>query len=71
MSEHTQLLHNMSTPPKSVVKYTGLGGAPSRSRPGLAEAASRNSQPVCSSTSASIMVVMFLALKSDVAHESA
>ena len=43
MSDHTQLLHNMSTPPKSVVKYTGLGGAPSRSRPGLAEAASRNS----------------------------
>ncbi len=40
MSEHTQWLHNMSTPPKSVVKYTGLGGALSRSRPELAEAVS-------------------------------
>jgi hypothetical protein len=34
MIEPLQLLHNMSSPPKSVVKYTGLTGAATTNGPG-------------------------------------
>ena len=34
MNEHSNLLHNMSAPPKSVVKYTGLSWVVTRSIPG-------------------------------------
>ena len=34
MIEPAQLLHNMSSPPKSVVKYTGLSGAATTAGPG-------------------------------------
>ena len=34
MSEQMQLLHNMSAPPKSVVKYEGLSGLATRNQPG-------------------------------------
>ena len=34
MNEHSNLLHNMSTPPKSVVKYTGLSWVVTRGIPG-------------------------------------
>jgi hypothetical protein len=34
MTETSQLLHNMSAPPKSVVKYTGLSNAATTAGPG-------------------------------------
>jgi hypothetical protein len=34
MNEHSNLLHNMSAPPKSVVKYTGLSWVVTRGIPG-------------------------------------
>ena len=34
MNEHSKLLHNMSAPPKSVVKYTGLSWVATLGIPG-------------------------------------
>ena len=34
MNESTALLHNMSAPPKSVVKYEGLSGLVTKPLPG-------------------------------------
>ena len=34
MSDHANLLHNMSSPPRTVIKYTGLSGLNSPGHPG-------------------------------------
>jgi len=38
MNERAKLLHNMSTPPRSVVKYSGLSGVPANAGRGEANA---------------------------------